>query len=62
MTTENIENYDLIPLSDAVAEIGAQCGGDNLPSMSAIYGRANTGRFPCIRRGVGGTSVGPTCL
>ncbi|GLH30096.1 hypothetical protein WSS15_27460 [Acetobacter pasteurianus] len=46
-----IENQDLIPLSDAIAEIGAKSGGDNLPSMSAIYGKANTGRFPCIRKG-----------
>lgn len=48
MTTEH---QDLIPLSDAIAEIGAQSGGNNLPSMSAIYGKANTGRFPCIRKG-----------
>ncbi|GCD59748.1 hypothetical protein NBRC3280_2265 [Acetobacter pasteurianus NBRC 3280] len=46
-----IENQDLIPLSDAIAEIGAKSGGDNLPSMSAIYGKANTGHFPCIRKG-----------
>lgn len=48
MTTEH---QDLIPLSDAIAEIGAKSGGYNLPSMSAIYGKANTGRFPCIRKG-----------